>query len=545
MYRLDKHNLLLRHDRNISGMAHGIHKDELEELSLQFYQHLKENKFCSHIKYKNIKLLDLYTRQVKLKLIEVIKTVYRLEKSSKTSKCNFEVISDAQTIDIIRVAIKFLDVDLSTISFKSNNSLTLLVSLNAFLMRSISFFRMIIMPSTLPQDYFYKEVSPDAKTLLITMPRRKTEDFFKSYIKELAEDFNIIIYSMGILDSLPGFERRKVKKEFNLLRGFFRMDCLFFNAPSYVADILFIFKSQSNLPISIDIVRSVFTHKIDLHISRLQTNVVDNFLAIMAKEKGVFVLGDLMEEIFYCDAVICSSESENTKALRLALSDKNKIVIRGNNELMRYRLASFDGSQPNYIKDILDIKNNQQIIFYASDPSKEERQRYLSERFLMEFISSRGNLTLVVKNHAQDSGIITHFAYLDSLSPSNVILIGDYRQRNYAPSKNFNFIENFDFNAAVASSNNFLTTSSTSVFQALILGVKTGIVDLFENNFFRHLVDHSAVELISNQTSFNSFINAPMMEVNNEALIHFGLLQDKEKFNLKSHILECLGDINA
>lgn len=139
LYRLDKHNLLLRHDRNISGMAHGIHKDELEELSLQFYQHLKENKFCSHIKYKNIKLLDLYTRQVKLKLIEVIKTVYRLEKSSKTSKCNFEVISDAQTIDIIRVAIKFLDVDLSTISFKSNNSLTLLVSLNAFLMRSISF----------------------------------------------------------------------------------------------------------------------------------------------------------------------------------------------------------------------------------------------------------------------------------------------------------------------------------------------------------------------------------------------------------------------
>ena len=50
-------------------------------------------------------------------------------------------------------------------------------------------------------------------------------------------------------------------------------------------------------------------NNIDAHITRLQTNVLDNYLAIKAREKGIFILGDIQEEIFYCDAAVCPSDS--------------------------------------------------------------------------------------------------------------------------------------------------------------------------------------------------------------------------------------------
>ena len=44
---------------------------------------------------------------------------------------------------------------------------------------------------------------------------------------------------------------------------------------------------------SIDIGDSIFLNKIDAHVSRLQTNVLDNYLAIKAKKKGVFIIAEL------------------------------------------------------------------------------------------------------------------------------------------------------------------------------------------------------------------------------------------------------------
>ena len=44
---------------------------------------------------------------------------------------------------------------------------------------------------------------------------------------------------------------------------------------------------------SIDVVNSIFANKIDAHISRLQTNVVDNYLAIEAK-KGIYLFLEIL-----------------------------------------------------------------------------------------------------------------------------------------------------------------------------------------------------------------------------------------------------------
>ena len=69
------------------------------------------------------------------------------------------------------------------------------------------------------------------------------------------------------------------------MRGLFDLKNICFNADSYIADVLIIFEKHYNLNLSIDVVNSIFSNKIDAHVSRLQTNVVDNLLAIEAKEE--------------------------------------------------------------------------------------------------------------------------------------------------------------------------------------------------------------------------------------------------------------------
>ena len=90
-----------------------------------------------------------------------------------------------------------------------------------------------------------------------------------------------------------------------------------------------------------------------------------------------------MEEIFYCDSAICSSESENTKPFRLSLADESDVSYKGDNSLINYRLKNFNINQDDYLHALLGLNKQSKIIFYASDPSKEESQRYLTERFLL------------------------------------------------------------------------------------------------------------------------------------------------------------------
>ena len=108
-----------------------------------------------------------------------------------------------------------------------------------------------------------------------------------------------MLYSHGFIDEAPDqYTRIKVNKRFGNIKGMFGVKGLMFTAQSYIFDLLIIFKYHSNLNISIDVVDQLFVNEIDVLINRQQTNVVDNYLTMKAKEKGIFVLGDLFEEIF-------------------------------------------------------------------------------------------------------------------------------------------------------------------------------------------------------------------------------------------------------
>lgn len=542
VYRLDKKNIFIRDKSNISDLSLKVHKDYLDAKSIEFYRFLSEKGFCQNLLIKNQKLYDLYTRQLKLKLAGVLRCTYRVYNFSKENNQNIEIVSDTQTIAMIKLSLEFLNLSSSKIIWKSNTLLTTCITLNSFIMRSIALIRMLITPSSLPREYFYKFKDPNRPTVLVTMPKRRPEDFFKSYVSNFEKDFNVIFYSIGFLQEPPlGYKQVKVKRKLGIIQGIFRIKSLCFSAESYIADILMIFKNHSNLNLSIDAVNSVYANKIDVHISRLQTNVVDLYLANEARRRGIFVLGDIMEEIFYCNSVICATKSDVTPSLNLSLSQRGKIVYKGSNSLIKYRLSNFS-KKVNYLNKLTRISSSKKIIFYASDPSKEESQRYVTEKFLMRYFSNKRDLILVLKTHTQDDGRITNYAYIDSGRPSNIFLIGDSTQEGKLASHVFKVFQDFDFNAAVDSCHGFLTTSSSSILQALALEKKAGIIDLYSNGYYDYLTKSEAAMHINDHSSLDKFLHSKNHDLSEEVLSYCGLNTNIEEFDMAKHIEESLKD---
>lgn len=545
LYRLDRDNIFIREEQNISGLATGLHKDKIETMSIKFYDYLMNAGFCDGITIKNLQIYKLYTRQVKLKLASLIICAYRIKNISIDCKGELEIITDKQTVSIMKETFSFLQFEPVNIIWKTRSSLTCCVTINSFFMRAAAIFKMITTSSDLPKDYYHKYSHPNLPTVLVTMPKRRPEDFFSTYVKKFESQFNVILYSAGFLQKTPeNYKRIKVKQKFGFLKGMFNTKMICFNAESYIADILLIFEKHFNLSQSIDIVNSVFSNKIDAHISRLQTNVVDNYFAIEARRKGVFILGDVMEEIFYCDSAICASASENTEPFRLALANKEDITYKMDNSLIKYRLKNFENKYNNYLHSLLGINTQDSLIFYASDPSKDESQRYLTEKFLIDFFYRLEDYTLIIKTHPQDNGNITNYAYQDSKSPSNVYLIGDIAQKNKVSQHNFQIFESFNFNAAIGCCDGFLTSSSSSILQALMLGIKTGIIDRFENGHYDYLITSNASMLINNEESFKTFLEKEQLNVKDEILSYCGLSNNKKEFDVGKHLLICLEKIN-
>jgi len=545
LYRLDYDNLLLRDRRNVSAIAVGAHKDHIDAMSIKFYKYLEKSGRFDSLHIKNLQLYKLYTRQVKLKLTGVLKCAYRIRKLSFESEEKIEIITDRQTVSTMKDAFLFLNFEPTNITWNAHGLLTSCITINSLIMRFAALIKMFITPSNLPKDYFYKHVNSKLPTVLITMPQRKADDFFSTYVEEFSSEFNIILYSMGYWHSIPNdYKRIKIKKKIGFMRGIFNSKNMFRSADSYIADILLIFYDHANLNRSIDVVNSIFINKIDAHISRLQTNVVDNYLAIEAKKRGVFILGDIMEEIFYCDAAIFSTKSENTESSKLALAGNSNVAYKGSNSLINYRLKNFTEKQFDYLHKLLKVDTQKKIIFYASDPSKDESQRYLTEKFLIDCFSRMKEFIFVIKTHPQDNGKITSYAYLDLEKPSNVILIGDITQKNNMLSKQFIIFKDFNFNAAVSSCNGFLTMSSSSILQAIELGVKTGVVDKFNNGNYDYLVNYKASMLIDSEESLKFFLKIKAFEVSDDILSICGLKNKKNKFDVGQHLRKCLREFD-
>ena len=430
LYRLDQDNLLLRKDGNLSGISIGIQQSKIDALSIEFYKHLTQSESLNKISIHKIPLLQLYTRQTKLKLMGVLNCIYRLEGFCHGKPEKIQIITDKQTVSIMNEAIRFLDREIPNLEWKTNFILTSIISLNSLFMRVASLVMMHIKKTTLPDYYYSKNKNQNLPTALLALPRRRPEDFYTTYVEELERKFNIILYSHGFFSTPPkDYFRETISKRKLSVKGLFSFKTLLFNHESYIADILIIFKYHFNLNRSINVVDSLYSNKIDILINRQQTNVIDNYLAIKAKNLGIFILGDLFEEIFFCDALVCSSESQNTESVKLALPSNAKVHYKGSNSLIKYRLKAFEEKKVNYLKNTLEITSKKDIIFYASDPSKEESQRYLSEKFLIQCFANMQDYILVIKTHTQDNGKITYYSYCDADKPTNVHLVGDVRQR--------------------------------------------------------------------------------------------------------------------
>jgi hypothetical protein len=541
LYRLDKDNTFLRDERNVSGMAVEVHKDHIDALSLKFYKHLGKSRSSNILSMKKVDLYGLHTRQVKLKLASILICAIKIRKHSNDNQDVLEIITDRQTVAIMKEAFSFLNYSSSNITWKINGILTSCITVNSLTMRFASLAKMIVSPSSLPREYYYKHVDYSAPTVLITMPKRRPQDFFSLYIEEFSARFNILVYSMGYLDITPdNYKRIEIKRTIGALRGVFNIKNMCWTSSSYIADILLIYKNHANLSTSIDVVNSIFHNRIDAHISRLQTTVVDNHLASKARTNSVFILGDIFEEIYYCDAAVCSSKSRNTESVNLALVPGGSVAYKGSNSLINYRLKNFDDKRDRYLHKLLEVDTRKKMVFYASDPSKEESQRYLTEKFLFGYFCVLKEFVLVVKTHSQDNGLITHYAYLDSGKPENVILIGDIAQKRRIISKELCLFEEFDFNAAIKSCDGFLTASSSSILQALTLGIKAGIVDMFNNGYFDYLVSHKATFLVNSETSLRDFLKNESLVISEDALRYCGLKNENQEFDVGEHLLECL-----
>ena len=202
LYRLDSHNIFLRDKKNISGIPIEIDKYEVDTISIKFYRHLEKSRRFENLKINGEPFYSLYTRQVKLKLGSIIKSAYRIRKISNSSKEDIKIITDMQTISIFKEAFLFLGFKTDNIDWKSSLLLTTCITLNSIIMRFIAITRMYLVSSELPKEYFYKYVSDSVQSIVMTIPKRNTKDFFSSYVSKFNKS-NIILYSYGQLDVAP------------------------------------------------------------------------------------------------------------------------------------------------------------------------------------------------------------------------------------------------------------------------------------------------------------------------------------------------------
>ena len=136
LYRLDQDNVLIREEQNISGMAIGLHKDNIDAMSIKFYQYLGKTGVCDALVIRNLQIYNLYTRQVKLKLAGLLRCAYRIQNLSITSEDRLEIITDRQTASMMKETFSFLHYETTNISWKTNSLLTWCITVNSFLMRA-------------------------------------------------------------------------------------------------------------------------------------------------------------------------------------------------------------------------------------------------------------------------------------------------------------------------------------------------------------------------------------------------------------------------
>jgi len=540
--RNDNNKAFIENINNISSTSIDQSVYELQVLGFKFYQYLYSSGSRDSILFGKVPLYDLFTRQIKQKLIAVVTVALQIQRWSSFNEKNVEVSSDAQTIEMIIAACNFLKIDNQQIKWKKKRSLTLIITINSLIMRFAAILKTKIAKSTLPSVYYSKQQNLNNPTALVTLPNTQAEAFFESYVKNI-KNINIILYSLAELKKTPkDFKISAVDIEMMEFSGRYNFDWC--SVKSYIADILLIHSKHEHLKTCLNVVQSIFQNeKIDFLINRQQVHIVDNYFTIMAKELKIPVIGDVFEEIYYCDAAIIHADFLRVDLVKEVLGDR-EFIVRGNNEFMKYRMHISPDIVNNYLALLLNI-NDKKIIFYASDPGKNERQRYELECFLMKYFARLSGTILVIKTHHGDDGGVTLLAYNSSNRPDNIKLIGDIARKSNMPSNEFSIFSKFDFHSALRSSDGFMTAYSSSALEAILLGVKVGILDTSNHGYLRPLVDKGGAFLISDEESLECFLGTTEYDISEDALEYYGLKNKPiNDFDLGRNLLDLVSKVN-
>ena len=78
----------------------------------------------------------------------------------------------------------------------------------------------------------------------------------------------------------------------------------------------------------------------------------------------------------------------------------------------------------------------------------------------------------------------------------------------------------------------------------MVLGIKTGIVDKFNNGFYDYLVNHKATMLINSEESLRHFLENKKIDISDNVLSYCGLKNENEEFDVGEHLLKCMEEFD-
>ena len=478
---------------------------EKTELFNEFVM-LNNNSIGTH---RDLQVEDLYARQVKVKLTEFLRASLQLRDWLALRSGTKTIISDSQTITMLRYAFEFFGHEADNVNFTVSNSLTCIVHLNSCILRIASFFLALSGVFYGRKTYFVRENTGKPR-VLVSLPNKIGGEFYSNYVKKLEGLFELVVLPLDSLEEeLPNYVVRRTDR-YVTLRNFKMLFGSLIGGVGLLRDYAIVQTNVRYFFAALNTVDYIFANeKISFLLNRQQVKMVNNALVLAAADRNIPVVAHVFEEVYYYDAVLLPSKDYASNCLMPNLVDKPSAMgMRA--PLMATRFSDIKTLDGSYLRKVLDLDDARKVVLYASDPGAlvmTPKQCASVDLFLMSYFAMHSGYTFVVKIHPSDDGLAMHRAYLRAGEPENILLVAD-SSRKARSATHFKVFSTFDFNSALVSCDAFLTSTSSSALQAAMLGVKTGIVDTVNHGLFRDLVVMEGAKLIFDSASLHNFLSA-------------------------------------